>query len=1544
MKRITALALTLLLLLAYLGQGALATTVGPHTHHWVDSGDSRPATCTESGVKYEVCDICWERRTRTIPALGHSFTKPWQTLKEPTCTEAGKEVNYCQRINYGYKCNYEWRRDIPALGHDWTDWYVVQPAKPGEPSIEERRCTRCGLTEQRPLYVTEEAPSVTLNAYIPDQEPTYYEGEKIPYVLEITNNSDIPLFIRWVYHWEPDGSNGYVPGSYHLNIGAHDTITVSDFSITVTKADLEAYFAPNFTVQFTVDAYKSESDAEDYTDEVENNGLVYVTAHIGALGLTVEKTETSMPANGKFYTEGEEITYDITVTNQASETETAVTVYDYPDDNTSRGYKVGEIASLAPDASTTLSTQYQVTKADCEKGSFLNVAAAMGTNSLLTQSQPVTSPCGAGEPSSGLKLTKTETSAPANGSFYVEGEEVLFTVTFENAGPDPVYDVKLVEYPSGWTGWETDYYNLFTADIMTAGYKDSYTVPYTVKEADCEKGSYTNLVQAVGYTVNGKEDSRVNLHDTATVSAGFEEEGEDIGDMELWIEKKEISTPANGSFYTENEEIVYQIDVWNCQGYPLYNVRVWDLKPDETPLQLAFYDEFGSHQAVTFTDKHTVTAQNCADGSYVNRAIVYWQSSPGHDPTNDDNWIDSTCTVDCGSREPSVYIHKEVISKPENGIFYTEGEEIQYKIRMDNYTGQTLHDVWLHDTMMSDEQINPPSGCGDIGPDGFLSGTYSYKVTASDADTGCVINTAFVTWYDDEGDPDSAYSETLITPAGKGTPDVIEEVILAKRVISVPDNGTYYTQDEMVIYEITITNNSSDPIYDVEITDPIKGSNEDSVIDIIPELGAGETATYLITHQVTAQDVDDGVILNQAEAVYTYHTTEASDFINIYSNIVTVYTGGNPPPPDSKVFVHKSEVSTPANGSFYVEGEEVKYSVSVENAEDFDIYNVSAYDGLFDDTWNLSLGYWPVIKSGETGSAASFSYTVTSADVDNGGIVNQAVAEYNSDEYEETGLAWSNTVYVTAGKEEEAEEYPMSLTKTVVNPPANGIAYVESETISYLITFVNASDADLVISAAYDTVYNTYTSVTASLGTYAVPAHGTQPIPFSYTVTSQDVAAGFVTNLIEVLAVPAQQPDDEELHFYLSDDVTVETMIGRIERVREYPAAFKYETSHPKAGTAYTEGEVVEYDVILYNPTGRAFSNIDAYDILLPDTLFWHSHYAVLDTSPITIHVQYTVTDTDVDYKSIYNIAWFSMYDDDYKESITVYSNEVIVNTGKGPTPPTPGAPSHCEYKLVAAGVGAEMYSNEYCSEHGGVEAATEKLIAAAKTDAELDRAWSMAADMWRRSLDEQYKRLTDAAQDGMKEALEKDAALFTGYLDALRARLAGQGESARTINEKLVEALRDRTCELCYTQGTAPEVRGDVGECENEVQRVNAPACSVAFDTGAPAFYTKSVNVCDRHLPIVAASQRILSMDAGTLGWSKVNAYWQSVLQNQYEALLREADPLTRHYILTERAAFLASVSARNALYLAYYPGENALADELAARMIQQAALGLCK
>ena len=142
---------------------AQATSIGEHTHKWV-STDTAEATCTEPGKVYEYCSICQAWRERTVPAKGHHFPpEKWQTTKAPTCTEPGQEKNYCSRVNYGRVCNYEWRRELPALGHDWGEWYVVKAAKPGEPGLEERKCNRCGITEQRPLYAEEGEASVFLN-------------------------------------------------------------------------------------------------------------------------------------------------------------------------------------------------------------------------------------------------------------------------------------------------------------------------------------------------------------------------------------------------------------------------------------------------------------------------------------------------------------------------------------------------------------------------------------------------------------------------------------------------------------------------------------------------------------------------------------------------------------------------------------------------------------------------------------------------------------------------------------------------------------------------------------------------------------------------------------------------------------------------------------------------------------------------------------------------------------------------------------------------------------------------------------------------------------------------------------------------------------------------------------------------------------------------------------------------------------------------------------------------------------------------------------
>ena len=143
-RKILAFALALMMLLS-VGQSAFGISDWGegHTHKWTYD-PILPPICMEPGYGERWCEECWTSERYEIPALGHSFTDPWKTIKEPTCTEPGIEMNTCKRINKrtGEPCGYEWWREMPALGHDWSDWYVVKEPTPEEDGYEERACNR----------------------------------------------------------------------------------------------------------------------------------------------------------------------------------------------------------------------------------------------------------------------------------------------------------------------------------------------------------------------------------------------------------------------------------------------------------------------------------------------------------------------------------------------------------------------------------------------------------------------------------------------------------------------------------------------------------------------------------------------------------------------------------------------------------------------------------------------------------------------------------------------------------------------------------------------------------------------------------------------------------------------------------------------------------------------------------------------------------------------------------------------------------------------------------------------------------------------------------------------------------------------------------------------------------------------------------------------------------------------------------------------------------------------------------------------------------
>ncbi len=1541
MKRMLSLVLTLALLLT---SGALAymdpaTGSTEHTHHWVED-DRFPATCTTSGEIYEYCDLCGQRRERTIPALGHTFPPDgWKTVIPPTCTEVGREMNTCTRKNWPdyITCGYEWWRDIPALGHDWGEWHVIKAPTAEEDGLEQRECSRCGIIEQRPLHLEDYHGEASLALSVSfDKDKVYKANETVTFNCTVTNNGSVTLQIEMVILELPDSEDLYT-GDVHSPLEPGKSIVVPVQYITTQEDEDKGHASGE------VFARGWELDKVDTEDYVVSNFVPVVINLDNFMDyeLIVEKKVTSVPANGSFYTEGEIIRYKVVVTNRFDTTLYDVEVEDIvPDGTTPSYYTLGVIEELPPYASKSFKTDYTVTEKDCAKGYHINTACAQGKDTNGTTAE-VSSPCGF----EGLKVQKTEISIPENGVFYTEGETIIYRITVSNMGEAALQDVWVFDVPVEWEIGDA----LESGITLEAGEKKQYDYSYTVTNEDCERGVMLNYASA---SWQDPADPNKEQHAESSIV-----ESPCGAVNELFIIKTETSTPLNGEYYVNNETITYLIEVWNLMNYPLYDLEIFDNRNDNEFARDLLGSEavFGPHMYVSYPYSHTVDIDDIPNSPYPNSATAYWRSADatgtadaeGRKREMKSNVVES----ECDEPKTGVTLTKYAVSAPANGSYYEEGEQVRYRVYAENHTAGKVWPGAFGD-MLSPISItfHDPAIWSALDPGEDTYTEYTYTVTALDAALGEISNTASLSWKDEQGNADVSWSNTVTVPTGAPEPEA-DEVTLEKREVSTPANGYAYEVGEKVIYEVVITNRYHTVVSSVVITDPLCGSGEDSVVGSVETLSMGESRSYIYVYTVTESDAAVGYVLNQATATWIDGRTQETHVTD--SNIVTVPVTQIAPPAREQVSLVKFEDSAPANGAYYVEGETVRYGVYFVNSGDVDVYDVILHDDLYDPSWfwESHLGTPGHVKAGENTAVSYFDHTVTAEEAALGHITNQAQAQYHVEGQaaDEGDIISSNVVIVLTGvPEPEDEPVSFELHKTVVSTSANEGYYVKGETVAYLITLVNNSDIPLFIDQTWDELWNAGLIWAGDLGTGTVNPHDSFSFGYTHEVTQADVDYGLLTNVV-VMDFLAQKADDHIEYFCAMDSVEVVCKDGpEPPEDPDYPVVVKYVTSHPKNWSYYTEGEDVEYDVWVYNYTGRSFSNIRGYDILLDTPGFFFGSMPVLDATPAKFHIIYTVTAADVILESVYNIAWVTMFDDTYQNEFTVYSNEVTVPTKGGITTKQSGR-TVCDYQLLASGEGADEYMNVYCAEHAAVHAAQAKLLEQAKTPQDRSNALKMAADMWQRSLDSQYQRLIGKADGDLKTALANDQALFVAYIEAYRARLETEGADADAVNKLIADLLCDRVCELCYTSGTAPEARKDVmNGAQQAIERQSADECTCALDTSNAAHFTKSLNVCDRHAPLAKAIGRLFTAAGDsephkTAAWAKAQAYWAAELDGEYDRRIGNAEAELRHRLTVERAAYLAAVAARIRLYEAYYP-DGAPFGEMKARMFKEKALSLCK
>lgn len=128
---------------------------------------TKPATCTESGVKARKCSRYKETEKETIPATGH--TEAEDAAVAATCTTAGKTAgSHCLVCNTIIKA----QEEIPATGHSFGKWEKVKaPTCMGRGSVK-RACDICGYIEIKDIAAN---GHVWNTDYTVDKQPTCTE-------------------------------------------------------------------------------------------------------------------------------------------------------------------------------------------------------------------------------------------------------------------------------------------------------------------------------------------------------------------------------------------------------------------------------------------------------------------------------------------------------------------------------------------------------------------------------------------------------------------------------------------------------------------------------------------------------------------------------------------------------------------------------------------------------------------------------------------------------------------------------------------------------------------------------------------------------------------------------------------------------------------------------------------------------------------------------------------------------------------------------------------------------------------------------------------------------------------------------------------------------------------------------------------------------------------------------------------------------------------------------------------------------------------------
>lgn len=444
------------------------------------------------------------------------------------------------------------------------------------------------------------------------------------------------------------------------------------------------------------------------------------------------------------------------------------------------------------------------------------------------------------------------------------GHDASMMVTVINDDPSPMTNILVYMTEGDWQGdpISTGVQHDFGDSVLLPGQSMSFVYTHTVTNDDFVFGPMTYRFQAEGYPVS--DSKPVQSNDWMTSVPLYE-----IHDAQL---KLEVTGAPASALPALGMHVPVSLRVTNVDAEQIARVE------DGSSMYLNYApaaDAFGAFPenagwlipgAFFDTMLNIQVTQEDLDVGEIRRVAVVsgstWVHYEGENeavPMIVSNEVIIVIPLVLDPYSMLKIVKKEV-SQPKDPAGYAVGEKIRFFLDVYNLTDTVIRNVLVRDnmggTMASDLQVL----LDYVSNDDAERVVYEYTVQPEDVLNGSLVNIGIASWIDQATQtPMEIWSNRVIVNVIGGSNPGLG---IHKTVVSTP-KGAYYVEGEQINYVVTLTNNTDQPFYNVNVTDPLQLNNA-GILDIISKIEPHTQKVLALSYTVTAADVKAGQVTNVA--------------------------------------------------------------------------------------------------------------------------------------------------------------------------------------------------------------------------------------------------------------------------------------------------------------------------------------------------------------------------------------------------------------------------------------------------------------------------------------------------------------------------------------------------------------------------------------------------------------------------------------------------------------------------------------------------------